>query len=219
MRTRPYCVGLTGGVACGKSTVAAHFARLGAALVDTDAIAHDLTGPDGAALPELVATFGTACVSPAGGLDRAAMRALVFADPSARERLQAILHPRILREARQQILAASSAPYVVLVVPLLVENLPSYRDLIDRIAVVDCAPAQQIARTAARPGLDETLARAIIAAQIDPASRLAAADDRIYNRQDMAELLRRVDDLHARYLALAGDATGINSIPADNALR
>lgn len=219
MTTRPYCVGLTGGVGCGKSTVAARFARLGAAMVDTDAIAHDLTGPAGAAMPDLIAAFGAACATPQGGLDRAAMRVRVFADPAMRERLRAILHPKILHEARLRVLAATRAPYVVLVVPLLVENLPSYRDLVDRIAVVDCAPEQQIARTSARPGLDESQARAIIAAQIDPASRLAAADDRIDNRHDMADLMRRVDDLHARYLVLAGGATGINSIHADNTLR
>lgn len=200
--TRPYCVGLSGGIGCGKSTVADMLADLGAAVVDTDVIARELTGVEGTAIAEIVAAFGADVLTASGELDRAAMRARVFADRGARERLQDILHPLILEVATRRV-AAAEAPYALLVVPLLVENLPRYRALIDRVAVVDCERAQQLARAAARPGLDEAQARAIVDAQIDAAARLAVADDVIDNRAGIDALRARVAALHAKYLAMA----------------
>ncbi len=195
-----YCVGLTGGVGSGKSTVAGQFAALGAALVDTDTIAHALTGANGAAMAAIEAAFGPGVVTTDGGLDRAAMRGRVFTDAKARRRLEGILHPLIRDEARRQV-AAARAPYVVLVVPLLVENLAAYRDDMARIAVVDCDEAQQLERTARRPGVTIDQARAILAAQSPRAARVAIADDIIDNRGSLADLMTRVGQLHQRYLA------------------
>lgn len=198
-KKRPYCVGLTGGVGSGKSTAAHLFAELGATLVDTDAIAHALTAGDGAAMPAIAAAFGDAVIAAEGGLDRAAMRARVFADGAARARLEQILHPLIHDEARRQV-AAARTPYVILIVPLLVENLAAYRPDMDRIVVVDCDEQQQLERTASRPGVGLEQARAILSAQSSRAARLAIADDRIDNRFGLAELQAQVKHLHQTYL-------------------
>lgn len=206
-RARPYCVGLTGGIGCGKSTVAALFARLGARVIDTDEIARELTASGGAALPAIIAEFGARMVDATGALDRGAMRARVFGDDHARRRLQDILHPAIRDLAAQRIRAAGDAPYVLLVVPLLAENLHAYRALIDRVVVVDCAPEQQLARTADRPGVGDAQARAIIAAQVDPAVRLAIADDVIDNRAQPEDLDAGVAVLDGLYRRLASETT------------
>lgn len=198
-QSRPYCIGLTGGVGSGKSTVANLFAALGAGLVDTDAIAHALTAPKGAAMPALAAAYGRDVVAADGGLDRAAMRARVFFDSAARKRLEALLHPMIRAEALR-LVSASRAPYVLLIVPLLLENLDAYRTHIDRIAVVDCDEAMQIARTASRPGVTPEQARAILAAQSSRQARLAIADDIIDNRAGLGELESQVRHLHLSYL-------------------
>lgn len=202
MTQRPYCVGLTGGFAAGKSAVAACLAGLGAEVIDTDQIARALTGPIGMALPAIIRTFGNDCISPDGGLDRSAMRARVFDDPDARRRLEAILHPLILERVRAR-LASSHAPYVVLVVPLLVENWEDYRELVDRVLVVDCDETLQIRRAMHRDGIGEAMARAILAAQAGRQARLALADDVLDNGGDMHALERQVGILHARYLDLA----------------
>ncbi len=199
---RPFCVGLTGGVAAGKSTVAALLQRLGAAVVDTDQIARSLTGPGGAAMPAIIAAFGSDCLAADGGLDRSAMRALVFADGEARRRLEAILHPLILGQARAR-LERLQAPYAVLVVPLLAEHWTDWRGLIDRVLVVDCPPALQLKRLIRRDGVDEHLARAMLAAQAGRAQRLALADDVLENQEDLSTLEGRVRELHSRYLGLA----------------
>ncbi len=198
----PFCVGLTGGIGCGKSVVAERFERLGAAVVDTDRIAHELTAAQGAAMPAIVAELGAEMASETGALNRAAMRARVFADADARKKLEAILHPLIRAESRRRV-ADATASYVLLVVPLLVENLSVYRPLLHRIAVVDCDEAQQLARTAARPGLSFEQARAILAAQASAESRHAIADDLIDNRGEMVALDRQVERLHVLYLKLA----------------
>ena len=200
-----YCVGLTGGVGCGKSTAAKLFAALGAAVVDTDAIAHALTAPAGAALPAIAATFGQEVIAPDASLDRAAMRRLVFADVAARRTLEHILHPLIRDQALHQVAAASTAAYVLLIVPLLLENLAAYRQTLARIAVVDCDEGQQIARTTSRPGVSHEQARAILAAQSPRAARLAIADDLIENRGSLAELEARVGQLHTFYLGHPGN--------------
>ncbi len=207
--SRPYCVALTGGLACGKSSVAAVFARLGAAVIDTDAIARELTGPQGAALPAIIAAFGPGCLNAAGALDRAAMRARVFQDAQARRRIEAILHPLIRARVGEQ-LATVQAPYAVLVVPLLVEAWADYRPLVDRVLVVDCEEAEQIRRVMERDGIDADLARRMLAAQASRAQRLALADDVIDNRGDPRALPRQVEALHSRYLELAAVA---NTLP------
>jgi dephospho-CoA kinase len=192
---------LTGGLGCGKSTVAELFAGLGAEVVDTDVIARELTAPGGAALAGIEAAFGATVLAPDGGLDRSGMRRIIFADATARRRLEAVLHPLILARAGER-LRASMAPYVVLVVPLLVET-GAYVELIDRVALVDCDPAQQIVRVLRRAGMTEPMARAIMAAQADQATRLAAADDVIDNRGTEAELVGQVEALHRAYLSSA----------------
>jgi dephospho-CoA kinase len=192
-----YVVGLTGGIGSGKTTVADRFAALGIAVVDTDAIAHELTGPAGAAMPALAAAFGPGVVRSDGGLDRPAMRQLAFAVPSARARLEGILHPLIRQESASRCSAAASA-YVILAVPLLVES-GNYRERCDRILVVDCDEAVQISRVMTRSGLPEAEVRAIMAAQASRAERLAAADDVVRNDDGMEALEVRVSELHKAY--------------------
>ncbi|MCX7962610.1 MAG: dephospho-CoA kinase [Burkholderiales bacterium] len=202
-----FVVGLTGGIGSGKSAAAEHFARLGAAVVDTDAIAHALTGPGGAAIAAVRAQFGDAMIRADGAMDRAKMRALVFADPQAKKRLEALLHPMIRAEAERRIAAARDAPYVVLVVPLLVES-GHYRERVERVLVVDCPESLQVARVVARSGLAPADVEAIIRNQATRAARLAAADDVIDNSGDLAALHKQVEELHARYLALARRSSG-----------
>lgn len=194
-------IGLTGGIGCGKSTVADLFAARGATLVDTDLIAHAMTAPHGAAMAALAAEFGPAFVTPEGALDRAAMRALVFGDARAKQRLEAILHPLIRAEAERQA-AAATGLYVIFVVPLLIES-GAWRDRVARILAIDCSEATQVARVMARNGLPEAQVRAIMATQVSRAARLAAADDVIDNDGGIDSLVPQVDALHARYLALA----------------
>ncbi|HWI15640.1 MAG TPA: dephospho-CoA kinase [Burkholderiales bacterium] len=196
-----YCVGLTGGIGSGKSSAADEFAALGAALVDSDAISHELTRAGGAAIAALREEFGADYITPEGALDRSRMRALVFADAHAKRRLEAVLHPLIRQETTKRI-ATAHAPYVVLVVPLLLET-GAYRELVQRIVVVDCSEATQIARVMARSGLAENEVRAIMATQISRADRLARADDVIRNDGDRAALREQVRALHQRYLAFA----------------
>lgn len=196
-----FVVALTGGIGSGKSTVADLFAARGAALVDSDAIAHELTGAGGAAMPLLEQAFGPAVVTPEGALDRAAMRRLAFADGSVRARLEAILHPLIRLESDRRCQAAT-APYVILAIPLLVEG-GGYRERADRVLVVDCPEAEQVARVMARSGLSAVEVERIMAAQASRQQRLAAADDVIDNGGAAAALVPRVDALHCQYLRLA----------------
>lgn len=196
----PLIIGLTGGIGSGKSAAADHFVSLGASLVDTDAIAHALTAPGGAAMPAIQASFGDQVIAADGSLDRAAMRALVFSDATVRNRLEHILHPMIGAESKRQRQAADGL-YVIFAVPLLVET-PGYRDFCDRICVVDCPPELQVERVKARSGLAEEQIRAIIASQASREQRLAAADDVIDNSGDLRQLQEQVDRLHRRYLAL-----------------
>ena len=198
---RPYIVGLTGGIGSGKSAATAHFAALGASVVDTDLIAHALTAPGGAAIDAIRRTFGADMLTPDGSLDRAAMRARVFADAAARRQLEAILHPLIGAESARQRLAAQGL-YVILAVPLLIES-GDYRARCDRVCVVDVPPEIQIERVRARSALDEAQIRAIMAAQASREQRLAAADDVIDNSGTFERLREQVDALHLRYSALA----------------
>ena len=196
-------IGLTGGIGSGKSTVADLFAAQGVAVVDTDLIAHDLTGPTGAAMPEILAAFGDSVRQPNGGLDRVAMRRQVFADPQVRQRLEGILHPRIRSEAERRCRLATT-PYVLLVVPLLIES-GAYRDRVRRVLVVDCDEATQVARVVARSGLSPEEVRRIIATQLARAERLAAADDVIVNMAGVVALEPQVLAMHERYLRLGYD--------------
>ncbi|MDD3529320.1 MAG: dephospho-CoA kinase [Gallionellaceae bacterium] len=204
--TRPYCVGLTGGIGSGKSRVASLFAEFGAGVVDTDLIARELTAPGGAAMAAIRAGFGAGVVACDGGLDRAAMRRLVFADAGARRRLEAILHPLIRARAAAAV-AAATAPYVLLVVPLLIET-GAYGGLLDRVLVVDCSPARQIERVMRRDGVTAATAQAMLAAQAGRAERLAAADDVIDNEGEPEHLAAAVAALHRAYLQAARDHAG-----------
>ena len=196
-----FIVGLTGGIGSGKSAAATLFEQLGAAVVHTDAIAHALTAPGGAAIEPIRAVFGDEIVDPRGALDRAAMRRRVFADARAKARLEGILHPMIRDEADRCCAAARSA-YVVLVVPLLVES-GGYRSRVQRVAVVDCPEDVQVARVMARSGLSAEEARAIMAAQVGRQARLAVADDVIDNGGSLDALRPQVEALHRRYLEMA----------------
>jgi dephospho-CoA kinase len=201
-----FTVGLTGGIGSGKSAVAELFAELGAAIVDTDAIAHALTAPHGAAIEAIARDFGDQYIGADGALDRARVRELIFADPSAKARLEAILHPRIRELAAEQAAAAfEHAPYVILVVPLLVES-GSWQRRVSRVLVVDCPEPTQVARVRLRSRLDESTVRAIISQQASRAERLAAADDILVNDGGLEQLVPRVARLHRRYCELAHEA-------------
>lgn len=200
-QARWYSVGLTGGIGSGKTLVADMFAALGAAVIDTDQIAHQLSAPQGAAIPRLTAEFGAEFITAEGALDRARMRALVFAEPAARQRLEAILHP-LIRIATEDAAARATGPYRMFVVPLLVES-GSWKRRIDRLLVVDCPESLQVERVMRRSGLDEVQVRAIMAAQASRQQRLAVADDVIANDGDAAALTPQVERLHAFYLQSA----------------
>ncbi|HEY0296257.1 MAG TPA: dephospho-CoA kinase [Bordetella sp.] len=196
-------IGLTGGIGSGKSRVADLLAQWGAAIIDSDAIAHALTAPGGAAMPALREAFGEQAVTADGALNRAWMRDLVFRDPAARGRLEGILHPRIAQHTIEQGELARG-PYRVFVVPLLVES-GRWRDRLERICVVDCDPQTQVARVQARSGLTPDGIRAIMAAQSTREARLRAADDVILNdgATTPAMLHERTKLMHDRWIALA----------------
>jgi len=203
-----FIVGLTGGIGSGKSTVAELFAARGAELVDTDAIAHELTAAGGAAMPALLAAFGPAMADRDGALDRAAMRRTVFADPGARQRLEDILHP-LIRQISSARCRAAVSPYVILAVPLLVES-GTYRQRCQRIVVVDCPEKLQIERVMARSGISRAEVEAIMATQATRAQRLAAADDVVSNDGDLTNLYRQVDKLDLEYLRLSSEIAKAN---------
>lgn len=203
-----YIVGLTGGIGSGKSTVAECFVAQGASLVDTDAIAHELTAAQGGAMAAIRACFGSGVLTPDGALDRGAMRRLVFADAAARTRLEAILHPLIQQLADLRCRAAPT-PYVMLAVPLLVES-GTYRERCDRILVVDCPESLQIDRVIRRNGLSRPEVAAILAVQASRQQRLAVADDVVDNGGELSALTLQVVQLHRRYLALAEEKAQAN---------
>lgn len=196
-----FIVGLTGGIGSGKSAAAGCFAAHRISVVDTDAIAHELTAAAGAAMPALRAEFGEDIAAADGALDRSRMRRLAFADPAVRRQLEGILHPMIRELAGERCRQAGS-PYVILAVPLLVES-GTYRERCDRVLVVDCPESLQVSRVMARNGLAEMDIRAILATQATRAQRLAAADDVLTNDHGLAALEERIAGLHQRYLHLA----------------
>ena len=199
-------IGLTGGIGSGKTTVAAILESLGAALVDTDQLAHELTCAGGAAMEPIGQEFGARFVTAAGALDRAAMRELVFEDETARARLESILHPAIRVEAERRI-AAASAPYAVVAVPLLFETSGvqsgGWLARIARTLVVDCDEELQVRRAAQRPGMSAARVRSIMRAQWPRWRRLQCADDVVWNGGDLAALPPQCARLHARYEALS----------------
>ena len=196
-----FVVGLTGGIGSGKTAAADEFGRLGAAVVDTDAIAHELTQPGGAALAGIEQPFGRTFLDAAGAMDRKKMRDHVFADPAAKRALEALLHPMIREQSARRI-AAARAPYVVHVVPLLIES-PDYRRRVNRVLVVDAPEETQVARVRARSRLPEEEVRAIMRTQVSRAERLAAADDVIDNGGSRDALRNQVAALHQKYLQFA----------------
>ena len=193
-------IGLTGGIGSGKSTVADAFAALGAGVVDTDQIAHRLTAPNGAAMPAIVAEFGPTITDSTGAMDRSVMRGIVFSDPLARKRLEAILHPMIGAESTRA-LEVVDGPYRIVVVPLLVEGR-HWRSRVDRILVVDCPRALQIERVIQRSGLALEQIESILDAQATREERLAQADDVIDNSGLPAELPGQINALHTGYCQL-----------------
>ncbi len=202
----PFVIALTGGIGSGKSSVAAILKELGAAVIDTDEIAHRLTAPGQPGAKAIGEGFGAGYLRPDGALNRNLMRALVFSEIPARQKLEAILHPMIRAEVNAAVRVAH-APYVMIVVPLLIET-GAYRDLVQRILVVDCREEQQLARVAQRSGLSAETARTIMASQVSRHERLQHADDVVRNAGSLAELHAKVTALHAKYLELAGGGSG-----------
>ena len=195
-----FVVGLTGGIGSGKSAAAAEFASLGASVVDTDAIAHELTAGNGLAVSQIRNMFGEKAIGADGAMDRSVMRELAFSDPAARKKLEAILHPLIRQESARRI-AAAAGPYVIHVVPLLIES-DDYRSRVDRVLVVDSPEETQLARVKGR-GLSDDQIRKIIGAQVPRRVRLEAADDLIDNAGTLDELRKQVGKLHKKYLKFA----------------
>ncbi len=202
----PLVIALTGGIGSGKSTVAAILGELGAGIIDTDEIAHRLTAPGQPGARAIGTQFGAEYLRADGALDRDRMRQLVFSDPAARQKLEAILHPMIRAEVNAAV-HATQAPYVVIVVPLLIET-GAYRDLARRILVVDCSEELQLARVIQRSGLTAAAAQAIMANQVGRAERLGHADDVVRNEMGLAGLRAEVAALHGRYLDLAQAGCG-----------
>ena len=195
-------IGLTGGIASGKSTVARRFTELGIPVIDADESSRVVVAPGQPGLEQVVQRFGPGVLSAEGELDRRALRNLIFADPGKRRDLEAILHPLIRADMERRAAGAVGA-YLVMAIPLLVES--AARDRVDRILVVDADEASQLARLTARDSISLEQARAILAAQASRESRLKAADDVLVNSGTVAQLRAAVDRLHQRYLRLAGE--------------
>jgi dephospho-CoA kinase len=195
---RGFRVGLTGGIACGKTTVANLFEALGATIVDTDQLAREVVAPGSPLLPKIAAHFGADMLATDGSLDRRALRTRVFADPGERLWLEHLTHPAI-RELTDARSAAAPGAYVMVAIPLLVETAGTKR--FDRVLVVDCDPEVQLARLQARDGTTRAEAQRMLGAQATRAERLAVADDIIRNDGDIAALRDQVEKLHRQYVA------------------
>jgi dephospho-CoA kinase len=195
-------IGLTGGIGSGKSAAAAGFIRLGVPVIDADQLARELVKPGQPALGEIAAVFGRACIMDDGRLDRDCIREQVFSNAADRQRLEAILHPKI-RLRIKTLLAEITAPYCIVVIPLLLET--GQTDLVDRILVVDAPEKEQLIRVAGRDGLAHNAIMAIMDSQADRSTRLAAADDIIVNDRDLESLAQRIRELHSFYMELSHD--------------
>jgi dephospho-CoA kinase len=191
-------VGLTGGIACGKTTVANLFAALGVTIVDTDQLAREVVAPGSPLLPQIAAHFGVEVLAADGSLDRRALRTRIFADPAERVWLEQLTHPAI-RELTDAHSAKAKGAYVVVAIPLLVETAGAER--FDRVLVVDCDPGIQVARLQARDGTARAEAQRMLDAQVTRAQRLAVADDVIRNDGDIGALRDQVEKLHRQYVA------------------
>jgi len=198
---KAFSIGLTGGIGSGKSTVADMFAARGAAVIDTDVIAHQVTAEHGSAMAAIRRQFGADYVLPNGAMDRKKMRELVFSNPEAKIKLENIVHP-LIRAATEMATIHAHGSYLMFVVPLLIES-GTWKQRVSRVLVVDCPEELQILRVRKRSALDEAQIRAIMSAQVPRATRLAAADDVIVNDGDTLALEPQVDQLHAMYTALA----------------
>jgi dephospho-CoA kinase len=199
-----FVIGLTGGIGSGKSTIADYFTKLGIDVIDADKIAREVVTPHSAALNEIAVHFGTSALNKDGSLNRGALRRTIFADPKERRWLEALLHP-LIRERLEQDIAHSSSPYVVVVIPLLIES--SYQYPIDRVLVIDTPEAQQRSRTHLRDQISKEEIENIISAQVSREQRLAAADDIIHNDKGIEELEQQVNKLHQYYLSLSEQKT------------
>ncbi len=197
---RPLRIGLTGGIASGKTTVANFFADLGVPVIDTDVIAREVVAEGAPALAQIRAEFGDDVFNDDGTLDRKAMRKLIFSDDSKRRQLEGILHPRI-REAALIQAEAVTDPYMIIVVPLLVES--PMKEFMDRLLVVDCSEEIQLNRLLARDTENDEQARRIIAAQASRNERLAIADDVVLNDAGLDQTRTRIEALHKEYLELS----------------
>ena len=200
-----YLVGLTGGIGSGKTTVADMFAELGVRVVDTDIISRQLTQPGGAAIPEIRTLFGADVIDGYGALDRNRMRELVFSDPAKKALLENILHPLIFAQTKQQATAPSTAPYTLVVVPLLFES-GRYASWLQRTISVDCPEETQISRTMLRSNLEEKAVRAIMDQQLSRTERLRRADEVIRNAGDLNDLKMQVVGIHRRLSILATES-------------
>jgi dephospho-CoA kinase len=200
-RPQALVIALTGGIAAGKTVVTRRFEALGVHVHDADVAAREVIEPGTTGLTAIVAAFGTGVLDDGGRLDRPTMRQCVFADPATRQALEAIIHPRV-RQWLHERAVAERGPYCLLAIPLLAENIAHYR-WVDRVLLVDVPESLQITRLIARDGIDEALARRMLAHQASRAERLALADDVIENDGDESALDAIVADLHRRYLALA----------------
>ncbi len=195
-----YRIGLTGGIASGKSTVANLFAALGVTIVDTDLLAREVVAPGSALLPRIAEHFGAEVLQKDGSLDRAALRSRVFANAAERQWLEQLTHPAI-RELTDKRCESATSRYVIVAIPLLVETAGA--ELFDRVLVVDCSPEIQLARLQARDGTTRAEAERMLAAQASREQRLAVADDVVKNDGDLATLREQVEKLHRQYLKLA----------------
>ena len=202
-QSRPFLVGLTGGIGSGKTLVSDTFAQLGVDIVDADIIARDVVAPGSEGLSALVEHFGSGIVTASGELNRAALRERVFSNVEEKAWLNACLHPRI-RRAMQQAAANVKSSYGILAVPLLIEN--DLTGMVDRVTVVDCPEDMQVARAMQRDGSSETIIRSIIASQATREQRLAVADDVIDNSLTPEHTCEQVKALHATYQALASQS-------------
>lgn len=196
-----YRVGLTGGIGSGKSTVAKLFAEFDVPIIDTDLISHQLTQAGGDALASIQGEFGMAYINPDGALNRDLMRQRVFSDPRAKQKLESILHPLILSQARSRAETSTTA-YIMIVIPLLFESR-DYLHWLDRTLLVDCSEDAQIRRVCTRSGLSESAVRSIMSQQLTRSQRALLADDIIQNEGDLSVLKSQVEQLHRRYLDLA----------------
>jgi dephospho-CoA kinase len=194
-------IGLTGGIGSGKSSVARIFAALGAAVIDTDEIAHHLTEKGTPTLAAIIEQFGSSYQLPDGNLDRSRLRKQVFSDHAAKEKLEMLLHPLIKQQVVSE-MAKAQGLYLVLVIPLFFET-GAYRDLVDRVLVVDCDESQQISRTMSRSKLSAEEVLAIMAHQTPRTERIKQADDILSNRGNHADLDNHAQELHQHYLTLA----------------